>query len=163
MAAVLEKSGHDVYCSDLIDYQKLVPGSPEIFAPLDFLKTDVATFKPCLMPKAIVTNPPFTLSAAFVDHGLRFCDEVYILNRLAFLEGRARGKLLNDNLTDVWVFENRPPMLHRWSQNDAGAWVEWQGTKSDSAMALAWFRFSNFKDGHTRLRRIRWRREDNTL
>ena len=161
MAAVLEKCGHEVYASDLVDYRQLVPGSPEIAAGQDFLKAEKPPFPGRAW--AVITNPPFSLSADFVAKGLEFCDQVYILNRLAFLEGRARAHLLDNHLTDVWVFENRAPMCHRWSQNEAGAWVEWEGKKSDSAMAMAWYRFKPEKDQPTRLHRIRWRKEDNIL
>jgi predicted RNA methylase len=161
MAAVLEKHKHDVYCSDLMDYKKLVVGSPEIETGKDFLQAERAPFPG--RDWTVVTNPPFILSANFVVQGLKFCDSVYILNRLAFLEGRVRGPVLDKHLTDVWVFENRAPMIHRWSMNEAGAWSEWSGKKSDSAMAFAWFRFEPTKNDPTRLHRIRWRKEDNIL
>lgn len=162
MAAALSETGLTVLCSDLIDYGVHVPGSPPIRAPVDFLGLPDSDL-PEPTPRAIITNPPFHLSAPFVRRGLSLCNHVYILNRLAFLEGKARADILNNHLRKVYVFENRPPMMHRWSRNPAtGLWEEWAGKKSDSAMAMAWFCFQAEprKDTVFEMQRIRWLKED---
>lgn len=164
MAAPLEQAGHDVYCTDLVDYGTPVPGAPEISGGVDFLKTDPATDAPWkdLTPFDIVTNPPFAISGDFVRQGLRFTDRVIILNRLQFLEGKARSDILDKYLDEVMVFVNRPPMMHRYAQNEVGAWVEWDGPKADSAITMAWFVFMREprRSGSFNARRIRWLKTD---
>lgn len=160
MAAPLVKAGHEVHCSDLVDYQHLIPGSPPIVAHDDFLKAQVAPFGGELFD--IVTNPPFAISGDFVRKGLEFTDRVIILNRLAFLEGQARSDIMDNHLAEVLVFVNRPPMMHRWHKNDEGVWVEWTGKKADSAITMAWFVFERKPDtpGTFATRRIRWLKSD---
>lgn len=160
MAAVLEKAGHDVYCSDLVDYGPPIKGSPMIDAPVDFLNVTKAPF--IGRDWAIVTNPPFAISGDFVRKGLELCDEVVILNRLAFLEGKARADILDQHLERVLVFFRRPPMMHRYSQNEAGAWVPWDGKQADSAMAFAWFvfRLNARERGPATIERITWLNTD---
>lgn len=160
MAAPLAAAGHTVLCSDLIDYGHLVEGSPRIKTGLNFLTCEPLGQFP--YPQAIVTNPPFAISGDFVRKGLEFCNEVVILNRLAFLEGKARADIMDRHLAKVMVFSRRAPMLHRWVKNSDGVWVEWQGKKADSAMCFAWFQFlRNARDyGPATVERITWLNED---
>lgn len=152
MALPLVAHGYNVRCSDAVDYGQRLPGTP-VPQIQDFLE-----LKPHWLGKdwAIVTNPPFSLAADFVRHGLRFCPTVMILERLAFLESRARADILDSNLAWVLPFDRRAPLMHRWSRGEDGIWREWDGPKSTSAMAFGWFIFQRWTSGPARLRRITW-------
>lgn len=160
MATVLEQAGHDVFCTDLIDYGRLVPETINIGTPVDFMGTFTAPFAG--RDWAIVTNPPFAISGDFVRHGLKFCDEVVILNRLQFLEGKVRADILDRHLAKVLVFLRRAPRMHRYNQDENGDWKEWSGTKADSAMAFGFFVFRpDARDhGPATVERITWLNED---
>jgi len=144
---VLRAHGHKVAASDLIEYR--VPGHA---SGRDFLQERRAP-PYC---KAIVTNPPFQLAAFFVQHALILAPKVCMLMRLAFLEagnektlaGRARLEVLDGGkLARVHVFRNRLPMMHR---------ANWQGNKTTSATAFAWFVWDRNHRGPAKLRRITW-------
>lgn len=137
---VLRAAGHDVYASDLVDYE-----SPhQDHAGWDFLSerhlpTGVG---------AIVTNPPFKNASEFVSHGLALCPLVIMLLRLAFLESARRSSILDGgNLARVHVFRNRLPMMHRDG---------WTGPKVSNPTAFAWFVWDRNHQGPTELRRISW-------
>lgn len=121
----LRASGRAVHASDLVDY-----GCPDSHARHDFLMERQA---PPGIP-SIVTNPPFKLAEEFVGHALTLVPEVYMLLRVAFLEGlRWEEKKFRKHLARVWVFAPRLPMMHR-----AG----WDGpVNSNSGIAFAWFVF----------------------
>jgi len=149
IANVLTGAGHTVAQTDLIDY-----GAGNLSAVQDFLSFD-GPLAPC-----IVTNPPFKIAGDFIRHGLSLCDTVITLNRLMFLEGRARSDILDTHLAEALVFIERPPMMHRWSQGPDGVWREWQGKKATSAMPFAWFIFRrrhNAKKQGTAMKRISWK------
>lgn len=130
----LEASGRAVISSDLIDYG----WGHE--AGIDFL---METKAPPGVP-GLVTNPPFKNCEAFVSKALDLVPEVYMLLRLAFLEGirwhdadkvvsahASRARDLRKGLARVHVFAPRLPMMHRDG---------WEGPKnSNSGMAFAWF------------------------
>jgi hypothetical protein len=96
---VLRAHGHAIIASDLIDYGGLhfardFPGEIGMTAGVE----------------AIVTNPPFKLAEAFVEHALQLCPLVIILLRLAFLESERRCSILeNRGLARVHVFQKAPP------------------------------------------------------
>jgi hypothetical protein len=166
MSDALSGLGHRVIAEDLIDYNL----NGRVLGGIDFLQTKM---KPdgC---DCIVTNPPFSVADDFVRHGLKLCRQVFVLNRLAFLEGTRRGDIIDKKLARVWVFKERPPMMHRWMRGiykhdandkpvlvkDDGIWREWSGKKADSAMPVAWFCFESdhngAKHGFT-TRRVSWR------
>jgi hypothetical protein len=157
MALPLVAHNYNVRCSDILEYGLRLPGTPRPQV-LDFLQT-----QPQWLGKdwAIVTNPPFSLAADFVRHGLRYCPTVMILERLAFLEAKSRADIMNNHLAWVLPFDRRPPMLHRWSRDErTGLWKEWDGVRATSAMPFAWFIFKKWTDGVTRLRRITWTDDD---
>lgn len=158
MARALKIKHHDVFATELHDYRNIVEGAPPILVGMDFLKADFRSLVPRWDPEAIVTNPPFSLAADFVRKGLEYAPTVYILGRLAFLEGQRRRDIIENNLARCYVFENRLPMMHRWSPDDDGNYVEWKGEKAASAMAFAWYVFERDHDPlqKTRLSRIRW-------
>ncbi len=138
----LRQDGHCVVATDLIDY-----GSPHQHAVCDFL---TATEPPEGI-ECIVTNPPFKLANEFVSKAIELCPRVFMLLRLAFLESERRSPILDcGDLCRVHVFRNRLPMMHR-----AG----WEGPKSSSGMAFAWYTFIRGYHGPIELRRISWERE----
>lgn len=147
----LKEAGHKVYCSDIRNYNKYRWSQLDFLYQSGLINSHVT---------AIITNPPFSLSAEFVRHGLTLCDTVIILNRLAFLEGRARADIIDVNLARVYPFVERPRHMHRWSQGEDGVWREWQGKKAGSAMPVAWFVFKKNHDARvsgTQLKRLSWR------
>jgi hypothetical protein len=117
---ILRAHGHAVIASDIIDYGGLhfardFPG--EIGMPAGV--------------EAIVTNPPFRLAEAFVEHALQICPLVIMLLRLAFLESERRWSILEGcALARVHVFRKRLPMMHR-----AG----WESRMANSGMAFGRF------------------------
>jgi hypothetical protein len=151
MVKVLRDSGRDVVATDLVDYGDRM--CPESEPGLDFLEMQgVPRPFDCSgdwwnrLPRAIVTNPPFSLADKFVRHGLTLCDTVVVLQRLVALEGKRRSDLIDGHLVEVLPFIERLPMLHRDG---------WDGPKIDSgAVPYAWFWFSRHKRGPTVLRRI---------
>jgi len=136
----LRAAGHAVLGSDLADF-----GNRRHIYRRNFF----AVIEAPKGTQAIVTNPPYTLAAEFVEHALALCPRVYMLLRLAFLEGSRRSNVLdNAGLRRVYVFRNRLPMMHR-----AG----WNGKRiSASAIAFAWFCWDTEHRGPCELHRISW-------
>lgn len=141
MVSILRDAGHEVIATDLVDY-----GCPESAAGVDFLMETTAPED----VDEIVTNPPYKLSDAFVEHGLRLCRRVIILQRLAYLEGVSRSRLIDQHLERVWLGRERLPMMHRHG---------YDGKKVSSAgMPFAWFVFRREPTGGAiDLRRMSWR------
>lgn len=136
---VLRNAGHKVYATDLVDY-----GCPDSASGIDFLMEQSA---PTYIG-AIVTNPPYKLANQFAAHALLLAPKVIMLLRLAFLESDRRTPILdNGMLARVHVFRKRLPMMHR-----AG----WEGRKSNSGMAFAWFVWDRAHKGPTELHRLSW-------
>jgi hypothetical protein len=137
---VLRDSGRTVYATDLVDYD-----SPDQDGSgWDFL---VERQLP-LGVQAIVTNPPFKNAGEFVAHALTLCPKVVMLLRLAFIESTRRTPILDGGyLARVHVFKNRLPMMHRHG---------WEGNKTNSGMAFAWFVWDRNHEGPTELRRLSW-------
>jgi hypothetical protein len=123
--SILRDTGRAVIATDLNDW-----GCADSKSGIDFLMEREA---PAGVP-AIVTNPPFKLAEEFVEHAIKLAPEVYMLMRLAFLEGlRWRTKGFADHLARVWVFAPRLPFMHRHG---------YDGPKnSNSGMPFAWFVF----------------------
>lgn len=146
---VLRKAGHQVYATDLVDYD-----SPD----QDMARWDFLMERQCpIGVKAIVTNPPYKLAARFAVHALELCPKVIMLLRLNFLEagnekskaGRARLECLDGgHLAKVLVFKERLPMMHRW---------DWMGNKATSSIAFAWFIWDRNHNGPAVLNRISWK------
>lgn len=149
IARVLRRAGHEVIATDVRNYR-----SPEQDAyHFDFLhQTDV----PCIGIDATVQNPPFSKAALFVQKAIELCPLNYMLLPLSFLEagnetteaGRARLAVLDTGyLARVLVFRNRLPMMHRDG---------WEGPKSTSTVAYAWFVWSWYHRGPAAIHRISW-------
>lgn len=137
IVSVLRRAGHSVLATDLVDY-----GCPDAQAGVDFLMESQHS------ADAIVTNPPFKLAGEFVAHALELCPLVIMLLRLAFLESTRRSPILDGGmLARVHVFRNRLPMMHREG---------WDGPRSTSTTAFAWFVWSREHRGPAALQRISW-------
>lgn len=100
--------------------------------------------------KGIVTNPPFKNAADFVRKALTLVPYTAMLMRLAFLESEARSDILDGGeLSRVYVFRNRLPMMHREG---------WAGKRITSgAVAFAWFIWDCEHKGPTTIQRISWK------
>ncbi len=119
ISAVLEEHGYTVISTDLVE-RGYGPGR------IDFLME----FEP--RAPNIITNPPFKLAAEFAQKAWALSTgKVAILARLGWLEGGERGEMFRIMPpARVWVFSRRLPMMHR---------VGYDGPKSTSAIAFAWF------------------------
>lgn len=136
---VLRTAGYTVLASDLVDY-----GCPTHFTRRDFLM-ELKAPERC---EAIITNPPFKLASQFAAHALDLCPKLYMLLRLAFLEGSGRTPVLESGaLARVHVFRNRLPRMHRDG---------WTGPQASSSIAFAWFVWDRAHTGPTELHRISW-------
>lgn len=141
---VLRAANKLVYATDLVNYQ-----SPDQNAwGRDFLmerRVPICANQPAT---TIITNPPFKLCGEFVAHALTLCPRVIMLMRLAFLESEKRRDVIdNSPLARVHIFRKRLPMMHR-----AG----WEGRKSNSGMAFAWFVWEQGHQGPATLHRVSW-------
>jgi hypothetical protein len=135
---VLRSHGHDVYATDLIDYDSV----DQDMAGWDFLLQQQLP----IGVQAIVTNPPFKLANEFVGHAISLCPKVIMLARLAFLESERRTPILEGGkLARVHVFRKRLPMMHR---------LGWTGPKATSATAYAWLVWDADHTGPTELHRL---------
>jgi hypothetical protein len=140
---VLREAGHDVFATDLVDYESPDQDS----AGVDFLIPGIAESH-FDGGRAIVTNPPFKNAEAFIERALVFAPYVAMLLRLNFLESVKRSNILeHSNLARVHVFRNRLNMMHRDG---------WDGSKGSSAIAYAWFVWDKSHRGPTELHRISW-------
>jgi hypothetical protein len=132
----LRAAGYEVHASDLVDR-----GCPDSESGVDFL----FPYTPPHGVEGIVTNPPFKLAQAFVDRALEYAPYVAMLLRVSFLEGTARRPWFKHSpLARVHISSRRLPMMHRH---------EWDGPKSTSAIAFAWFIWSK---GHPNPPTIDW-------
>lgn len=144
IASVLRDEGHDVLATDLVDYN-----SPhQDHAGIDFLMPGAAESVWDHQHRAIVTNPPFKDAQAFVTRALQLSPYVAMLLRLAFLESERRRDILDQScLARVHVFRKRLPMMHREG---------WDGPRSSSATAFAWFVWERTYKGPPQLHRVSW-------
>jgi len=80
------------------------------------------------------------------EHALSLVPDVFLLLRLAFLESISRTELLeHSGLRRVLVFRKRLPRMHRSG---------WDGPKSSSSMAFAWYAWKRNFAGPTTITRI---------
>lgn len=140
IVSVLRNAGRRVVATDLVDYSS----QHQDHSGWDFLFE-----RRCPAGvKAIVTNPPFKNANEFVAHALTLCPKVIMLLRLAFLESERRSSILDGGtLARVHIFRKRLPMMHRHG---------WDGPKTGSGMAFAWFVWDRNHIGSTQLHRISW-------
>jgi hypothetical protein len=140
IANVLRAHGHDVVCTDLVDYGV---DSTATYG-VDFLKT--IELPPGVT--SIVTNPPYKCANEFVAHALGLCPNVVMLLRLAFWESERRSSILDDaGLKWKFTFRKRLPMMHRDG---------WSGPRAGSSIPFAWFVWNRAHTGPPELHRISW-------
>ena len=139
---VLENSKprHAVHSSDLEDYDAgYIHGR-------DFLHETSAP----VGTDAIVTNPPYKLAGEFAQHAIDLVPRVYLLLRLAMIEGeRKKFRCFDDgSLRKIYVFKKRLPFMHRDG---------YTGKKNPaSGMAFGWFCWDRAHIGPTTITRIDW-------
>lgn len=137
----LRGAGYQVLATDLVDYAS--PDQDESRRDFLFEREAPAGIE------AIVTNPPFKMAPQFAETALTLAPLVVMLLRLQFLEGKARTPILEDGrLAKVLVFRNRLPMMHRGN---------WEGPRTGSAIAFAWFVWDRHHTGPTELGRLSWK------
>ncbi len=137
IARVLSGAGHYVHATDIEDYGYGTGG-------LDFFAYSEAPEG----VECILTNPPYKHVTEFIGHGLTLCPKVIVLCRLALIEGAKRQKIFT-HCARVHAFVNRLPMMHRDG---------WQGPKSSSATAFAWFVFERSRNaGVAELHWVKWK------
>lgn len=145
---VLRDSGRVVVASDIVDR-----GCPESEVS-DFLSGDPIANLAWRNPNAIITNPPFSKATEFTDRALTYCQDVYMLLRLNYLEGGQRSAVRDQilgakgGLRDVYVFRERLPMMHREG---------WEGKKASSMVTHAWFVWRRGFKGKAKVSRISWK------
>lgn len=153
MAIPLRNAGYEVIASDLMDYG---------WDGLDFRQDLMDVKKAPPGCDLVYTNPPFGIASKLIRHALTLCNSVIVLNRLAFIEGKGRTDLIENHLTMAWPLSNRAPQMHRWSPNEDGVYVEWQGKKAPSAMPVCFFLLERHKPKYLRAgfmaKRISWRK-----
>ena len=105
------------------------------YAQVDFLKI---TALECPPADNILSNPPFSLAVEFVNRALWLVPgKIIVLQRLAWLEGKARGKFFVEaGLSHVWVHSSRQSMP------PGGSDIVPKG----GAVAFAWYVFR--RPGH---------------
>jgi hypothetical protein len=137
----LRATGRAVIASDLVEY-----GCEDSASRIDFLMEREA---PAGVP-AIVTNPPFKLAEEFAAKACELAPEVYMLLRLAFLEGlRWNERGLANGLARVWVFAPRLPFMHRDGYDGP--------RNSNSGMPFAWFVWRRDHVGSPTIGWLNWR------
>jgi hypothetical protein len=137
---VLREKGHDVYATDLVDYNS----RDQDAAGWDFLLERQLP----IGVQAIITNPPYKNAAEMIRHGLNLCPVVIMLLRLSFLESTGRSDILDGGkLARVHVFRDRLPMMHREG---------WDGPRTTNTVPFAWFVWDSSHSGPTILNRISW-------
>lgn len=95
--------------------------------------------EPLFEALSIVSNPPFSLAAEFVIHGLTLVEKVAVLQRTVWLEGERRYQSLfsKGHLARVWQFRSRVSMPPGGSETPA----------QNGSVAYAWFLFDRTHSG----------------
>ena len=140
ISRVLEKAGHYVISTDLIDRGYGQGGC-------DFLME----WKP--RAPNIITNHPFREAQMFIDRALQLTTgKVAMFLRLAFLEGVERGTWFpNTPLEHVWIMSRRVPMSRgRLSETGDGhgviafAWFVWNHANHFNAPTIDWLDWKKY-------------------
>lgn len=77
-------------------------------------------FDGCLM------NPPFSKAMAFAQKAVTHCDQVYMLQRLSWMQSQDRSEWLRDNPFDLFVLPERPSFTGDGKTDAAGyGWYSW--------------------------------------
>ena len=86
-------------------------------------------------PIAIVTNPPYSLAAPFIDRALREVDArgtVAMLLRLNYLGSRRRGAWHRAHPSHIYVLERRPSFTGGGTDATEYAWFVWDAESRDN-------------------------------
>lgn len=140
IANVLRGYGHEVVCSDLVDYGI----DPTARYGVDFF--DVT--EPPAGVQALVTNPPYKYLNRFIERALSFgLPDVLLLAPSARTGSEGRNKVLGpgSGLYRVLFFIERLPMMHRDG---------WTGKRSSSQQNFAWFHWRHGHRGKAAIERI---------
>lgn len=134
MSDVLAEEFMSVECSDICDHES------RGFPVKDFLSLPEPERKADWM----ITNPPFRLADEFAVKGMQHADNVALLCRIAFLEGKHRYNSLFScfPLSHVMIFTERVAMLKGRIDNQAA-----------SSVCYAWF---VWRDNHEGAPQIMW-------
>jgi hypothetical protein len=151
IASTLVESGRLVLASDIVDRGYRMTLVSDFLG--DVLSWDAFAIDG-VKPQAIITNPPFSKAAAFVERALFYVPDVYMLLRLNFLEGGqrdpVRDRILNPGggLRKVYPFRERLPMMHREG---------WSGPEASSKVTHAWFCWRRGFKGKAQMQRLSWK------
>jgi hypothetical protein len=146
LVRALQASGRRVVTADLIDHG----------FPLDYQEDFLARTEMPPGVTCILTNPPFKIVEEYIANAIEICPLVIVLLRLAFFEagsGKQKKHQLRRYILDekpparIHVFRKRLPMMHR---------KNWDGEKTNSGMAFAWWTWSRGHVGPITIDRISW-------
>jgi hypothetical protein len=127
ISGVLERHGISVGKSDIVNY-----GRRNVVVQ-DFLELQ----EPLFNTDCIVMNPPFKLTAEFLDKACNLSDKVIMFNRVSFLETVQRANKIKSGqwpLTDVY--------FHAYRVGCAKGMYE---TRYANAVFYAWFLFDKHR------------------
>lgn len=121
MVTPLKQAGFTVYASDIYNHGRgYYTGDFADQAYVD-LWVDCADELPNGM-QAVFMNPPFASAEAFIRHGLRVAEDVFMIGRLSFLCSEGRYRLHAEHLQAAYLFCERPSMvLGRYDPEASGA------------------------------------------
>jgi predicted RNA methylase len=132
LAKVFESKGMNVTGTDLIDRGYGIGG-------VDFLKMTREDFLK-INPDCIVTNPPYQEAQRMLEHALKISNpdtKIFFFLKVQFLESKSRRKLFDVNPPEaMYVFSKRVLCA---KNGDFEKMIAGGG----SAIAYAWYRFSN--------------------
>ena len=128
-----------VISSDIVDY-----GYQDFIE--DFL-TSNAEDKLFRYLDCIIINPPFTLTADFIDKALEYNCDILMFNRMATIESRKRAEKFHSR---EWNLECMYQFAFRVSCTKG---VERQATSN--SVAYSWYKITP-KSSHTRATELRW-------
>ncbi len=87
----------------------------------------------------ILTNPPFSLTAEFVNACLPLSDNVIFLQRLNFLGGAERASFWRSHMPDIYILPVRPSFVAGGGSDATEyAWFHWHGmaVRSESRLTV---------------------------
>ncbi len=134
---VMKQHNKTVYSSDMYDH-----GYEHIDKVRSFFDFDCCPDS----TDAIITNPPYNISKEFIEHALDISKKSAFLLRLQFLESIKRTSILDIRKPKlVMPFIRRIPRMHKFG---------YDGVKSSSSIAFAWFVWEYPYDQDTIIKRI---------
>lgn len=92
---------------------------------VEVYKADFLKVTPQPMYDVVITNPPFFLAYAFIQHALLFAPLVVMLLRIGILESRERAPWMRAHPPDIYFLPNRPSFVKGRTDSCSYAWFEW--------------------------------------